>query len=273
MGPMLKRVSKAIDALCERPRVSFAPLQALCLLFFSACAYLPFGSSTDRSGEPPEEVSEMDLFAIVLQESWLPLEGGSEKITLKQRRRYRPSYGERGPSTTIRQGARTYYRYEGIGTIRLSDELLSLKATLYPSTLWEDRYGPGGPLERDYEGYLLTTFTFEIENKAQDPMEIDWSKVRLMDPEGRSLPVVHQGIEPADLGRPMAASIIPPGERLKDFVFPIDYIVAFDGQKWKGVRFFERLQPGDRFGLFLPVKIGAQEIPHTLIFSVHPAKE
>jgi hypothetical protein len=98
-------------------------------------------------------------------------------------------------------------------------------------------------------------------------LEIDWNRVTLIGPSGDTHRVIHKGQRFSERDRMTPPSIVPPGSRLSDFVFPSD-LVAYEARSWRLGHFFERVPPGSSFALFLPIKTGDAEVQHHIVFTV-----
>ena len=124
----------------------------------------------------------------------------------------------------------------------------------------------------DYAGSDLIFFqpiglSLDVLASGSSAIEVDWNRVSLISPSGQIYRVIHKGQRFQDRGMPSSPSIIPPGSRLTDFVFPSD-LISFELRNWQLGHFFERIDNGGTFGLFFPVKSGAREIQFHIVLTV-----
>lgn len=124
----------------------------------------------------------------------------------------------------------------------------------------------------DHAGYGLIFFrpiglSLDVFVSGSSAIEVDWNRVSLISPSGQIYKVIHKGQRFQDRGMPSSPSVIPPGSRLSDFVFPSD-LVSFELRNWRLGHFFERIDKRGTFGLFFPVKSGASEIQYHIVFTV-----
>ncbi len=109
--------------------------------------------------------------------------------------------------------------------------------------------------------------SLDVLASGSSAIEVDWNRVSLISPSEQIYKVIHKGQRFQDRGMPSSPSIIPPGSRLSDFVFPSD-LISFELRNWRLGHFFERIDKGGTFGLFFPVKSGASEIQYHIVFTV-----
>lgn len=109
----------------------------------------------------------------------------------------------------------------------------------------------------------------ELLNTESGAVLIPWDLAALAGPGGRTYRVIHRGVRLMDRNAPQAPSVIPPGEVLDDFVFPVD-LIHYSGwyRGWTYREFFEALQPGQEFTLHLPVQVDGVMHGQTFRFRV-----
>lgn len=113
--------------------------------------------------------------------------------------------------------------------------------------------------------YFPTALTIWIKAPTEEAVEVDWGRVRLIGPDGRAHPVVRKGQKYADRTAVSPPAFLPPGTRFDDFLFPVD-LISWDQplRNWYLERFFERVQSGQAFSIYLPMKIGQREVLHQI---------
>lgn len=111
-----------------------------------------------------------------------------------------------------------------------------------------------------------------IKNASTSSATIDWNAVTIVGNGGKAYPTTHRGIRYAEAAAPMTPATVPPSATLDDFIFPREDIQLTSGQ-WRGRLFFETMQPGDTFGLFLPVRRGQGTVEYFFAFAVSSAPD
>jgi hypothetical protein len=103
---------------------------------------------------------------------------------------------------------------------------------------------------------------FVLQNKTDDPIEIDWNKVAFVDVSGESHKVMHSGVKYVNRNESLAPTTIPPTAKLEDIVFPTDYVYFEEGE-YGGWRETPLFPDGDRaaslkgqtFVVFIPMRM------------------
>jgi hypothetical protein len=71
----------------------------------------------------------------------------------------------------------------------------------------------------------------EFRNKSSDVIEVAWDQSVYIDDDGNSSRLIRGNVNLAEKDRPQPNTVIPPGAKLQETVFPIDRIQQEDG-KW-----------------------------------------
>jgi hypothetical protein len=74
----------------------------------------------------------------------------------------------------------------------------------------------------------------EFRNTSTDVIEVAWDQSVYIDEDGNSSRLIKGNVTFAEKDRPQPNTVIPPGTKLQETVFPIDHIRQVDG-KWKQV--------------------------------------
>lgn len=106
-------------------------------------------------------------------------------------------------------------------------------------------------------------FGFILQNRTENPIKIDWNQVSYVDVLSESHKVIHSGVKYTDKGNPQTPTLIPPTAKLKDIVYPIDYVSYLPGPSgglWKEEPLFPEAPEaknlkGKSFGVFMPLEI------------------
>lgn len=72
----------------------------------------------------------------------------------------------------------------------------------------------------------------EFRNTSNDVIEIAWDQSVYIDEDGNSSRLIKGNVNLAEKDRPQPNTVIPPGTKLQETVFPVDHIKQVDG-KWK----------------------------------------
>lgn len=103
---------------------------------------------------------------------------------------------------------------------------------------------------------------FDLKNKTEGPIKIDWNQVSYVDVLGNSHRVMHKGVKFNDRENPQPPSTIPPTANISDIVYPTDYVSYSSGKYggWSGQDLFPdapkaKLYKGKNFSVFMPLEI------------------
>jgi hypothetical protein len=157
--------------------------------------------------------------------------------------------------------------YKGNGVISVSDG--DVQFTFGLTQLLELR--AVDPVNRAMTTHPLG-LSVHVRNSSQDVLQIDWNPVTLLGKDGVVSPIIHSGVKIADRSAIMVASTIPPGGTLADFVYPRN-VISLVGRSWYGSIYFEAMDPGTRFTLYLPIKRGNETAEYQFTFQVDPPRE
>jgi hypothetical protein len=83
---------------------------------------------------------------------------------------------------------------------------------------------------------ILPTFSLkgmglEFRNTSPDVIEVAWDQSVYIDEDGNSSRLIRGNVSLAEKDRPQPNTIIPPGTKLQETVFPVDHVKQSDG-KW-----------------------------------------
>ncbi len=79
--------------------------------------------------------------------------------------------------------------------------------------------------------FALKGIGLEFCNKSSDVIEIAWDQSVYIDEDGNSSRLIRGNVNLAEKDRPQPNTVIPPGTKLQETVFPVDHIQQEDG-KW-----------------------------------------
>lgn len=82
--------------------------------------------------------------------------------------------------------------------------------------------------------FSLHGIGLEFRNTSNDVIEIAWDQSVYIDEDGNSSRLIRGNVNVAEKDRPQPNTVIPPGTKLQETVFPVDHITQVDG-KWKQV--------------------------------------
>ena len=113
---------------------------------------------------------------------------------------------------------------------------------------------------------------FNLRNKTEQPIKLDWNQVSYVDPDGKSHKVVHEGVRFIERDRAQPSATIPPGAFLEDFVYPSDAVTMVGGQWMTPMLFPEApkaaLLKGKAFSLFMPLEINGVLSNYNFVFAI-----
>ena len=78
----------------------------------------------------------------------------------------------------------------------------------------------------------LKGIRLEFRNKSPDVIEVNWDQCVYIDEDGNSSRLIRANVNLAEKDRPQTNTVIPPGSKLQETVFPVDHVQQEDG-KWK----------------------------------------
>jgi hypothetical protein len=115
---------------------------------------------------------------------------------------------------------------------------------------------------------------FQLKNKVDSPLKIDWNQCSYIDVDGRAHKVLNKETKFKDKENPLSASVVPPTAILEDMVLPADYV------KWDrlmgGFTVRELLPHGNAareyvgrtFSLFMPIEVNGKVANYMFSFTV-----
>jgi hypothetical protein len=126
-------------------------------------------------------------------------------------------------------------------------------------------------------------FFFELLNKSEQTIKINWDEVVYIDEKGRTNRVVHNGVNYTETDDIQVPSIIPKGATLEDFVMPAENAYYVSGQYggWKIESLFERRSTIRSFEkirnqykdktvkLIIPIVQNVNVKEYTFVFVIH----
>ncbi len=116
---------------------------------------------------------------------------------------------------------------------------------------------------------------FDLGNRTEKGIKIDWTASAFITPQNESLRVVHKGTRYVKRFETQAPTTIPPKSKIHDLLIPSDYI------HWATEEKGDELQRGDLFPgwpkepyygkvfkLYLPMKIGERLVEYIFLFKI-----
>jgi hypothetical protein len=79
--------------------------------------------------------------------------------------------------------------------------------------------------------FSVTGIGLEFRNKSSDVMEVAWDQSAYIDEDGNSSRLMKGNVSLAEKDRPQPNTVIPPGTKLQETVFPVDRVQQNSG-KW-----------------------------------------
>lgn len=70
---------------------------------------------------------------------------------------------------------------------------------------------------------------FELANKTDGPIRIDWNSLSYIDPSGKAHGLIHKGVKFANKEQPQAPATVPPTAAISDTVAPVDNVYSSSG--------------------------------------------
>ncbi|TRZ90984.1 hypothetical protein D4R89_03580 [bacterium] len=117
-----------------------------------------------------------------------------------------------------------------------------------------------------------TQIGFDIQNKTNGGIKINWDDLSFIYPGGRSTRVIHSGIRLMDRNIPQATTIIPPNARVSDILIPSENINNNSGG-WYTEPLFggdNRLIWNDKeFSIYFPLEISGNKKEYIFKFKVN----
>lgn len=75
-------------------------------------------------------------------------------------------------------------------------------------------------------GFVITydRFAFELLNKTNNLVKINWNETTFIDSDAQSHRVIHSGIKFIDKEKEQQPTIVPPSAKVSDVILPTDYV-------------------------------------------------
>jgi hypothetical protein len=120
-----------------------------------------------------------------------------------------------------------------------------------------------------------TQIGFDIQNKTDSGIKINWDELSMIYPTGTSSRVIHSGIRLMDRNAPQAPTIIPPNAKVSDILIPSENIYYLSGQYggWN----YHPLFGGDNslawndkeFSIYFPLEIKGSKKEYNFKFKIN----
>jgi hypothetical protein len=113
---------------------------------------------------------------------------------------------------------------------------------------------------------------FELQNRTESPIKIDWDQVSFVETTGTAVRVLHSGVRLIAKDSPQASTVVPPGAKITDQITPISRIEYEGG--WSVLPLLPEKIPemraacGKTFRVFMPLDIGSKIKNNSFEFSV-----
>jgi len=119
-----------------------------------------------------------------------------------------------------------------------------------------------------------TQIGFDIQNKTDSGIKINWDDLSVIYPSGTSSRVIHSGIKLADRNNPQAPTVIPPNAKVSDILIPSENIYYSElYNEWKYRPLFggeDRLVWNDKdFSIYFPLEIKGDNKEYSFKFKIN----
>jgi len=111
---------------------------------------------------------------------------------------------------------------------------------------------------------------FDIQNKTDSEIKIDWDEIFYRSPAGRSLRVIHRETQYADKDSLQVPTVIPPNEKISDFIIPSELIFHLTYGGWTTAPLFDfnTYYRDKTFGLYFPLVINGNKKEYSFEFKI-----
>lgn len=114
---------------------------------------------------------------------------------------------------------------------------------------------------------------FELRNKTDNPISIDWNQVSYVDSEGNAKKITHDGVKYANRTDPQPVTTLPPSAKIQDVIIPVDNVRYVEGFGWTTGSLFPigeegRLYKGKNFSVFFPLEINGTKKNYSFKFQI-----
>lgn len=125
-------------------------------------------------------------------------------------------------------------------------------------------------------------FNFELKNKTNHTIKINWDEVTFVDFNGEAKRVIHQGVKYVDRNAAQPSSTIPRGTRVNDFLVPSENIyyhnyyaqwtqrniIPVESDSEEKLRNTANMYKGKRMSIMMPLKIEDTQNDYIFEFEV-----
>ena len=107
---------------------------------------------------------------------------------------------------------------------------------------------------------VFSRIIFKLENKTQNPIEIDWASASFVDTDSRAHRIIHEGVRYIERDKASPPTIVPAGANIRDTILPADYVSYESGSSsgWKVEDILEgklAKYEGKTIGILLPIRL------------------
>lgn len=116
--------------------------------------------------------------------------------------------------------------------------------------------------------------SFDLENKTQNIIKIDWNNVSYIDFEKQAHRIVHSGIKYIDLEKTQTPLSIPPGSRISDGIVSSDHVTRSSTNRWEHLPLFPsnhqeaKQLKGKEISVFMPLEINGIVKNYNFVFRI-----
>lgn len=114
---------------------------------------------------------------------------------------------------------------------------------------------------------------FDIQNKTNEGIKINWDELSFISPDGTASRVNHSsGIRVIEKGNPQAPTVIPPNAKISDSLIPTKNIYR-SGYEWTAQDLFpeddKTIYNDKEFRIYLPIEIKGSKKEYTFKFKIN----
>jgi len=120
-----------------------------------------------------------------------------------------------------------------------------------------------------------TQIGFDMSNKTDRGIKINWDELSYISPTGRSMRVIHSGVRLIDRNAPQSPTIVPPTSRISDIIIPSEHIYYVSGKYggWREQDLFYDVDKtkyeGKEFSVYMPLEIKGKRKEYTFTFRIN----
>jgi hypothetical protein len=122
---------------------------------------------------------------------------------------------------------------------------------------------------------LESQIGFEIANKTDKGIKVNWDEISFISPDGRSSRIIHSGIRLIDRNNPQAPTMVPPESHYSDIMIPSENII-YAGSGWQTGKLFsgDSISFNEKdFGLYLPLEIKGEKQEYSFRFKISVSED